>query len=563
MLALKLMISIVASALILMAASPRPAPAGSDPADSTRFSSADALRHYAQGRLLEERGEGEAAITEYYRALVSDPHEISAARRISELAARSGDAARSLEFARRVLSADSSDARARWLEGVALFQQGDRERALRSLEAAVALDSSSVEYPQALSHVAQEMGRLEVQGRALRRLIVIRDDDAETWFQIAALAAHDGHFAEAESALDQARRLNPDRPGIDFLRGWVLESLGRDSLAVESYRRHLAAHESDQATRRRLVTLLARHQRFTEAYREARMVSRSNQADADALLVEAELAFSSGAVEAGRTLVARLEREHPEDTPLLARLIAVEAREGRAHEGLALADRWAAAHPGDYRGSMLGARAALLAGQNAEALTRARAALALAPDSLDARELLARVYQSQRRWAAAESIWTAAARRFPDNSTVPLQLAYAREQLGDLAGAERAVRDLLKREPDNSEALNSLGYLLADHHRNLEEAERLIARALGQQPENGAFLDSMGWVHFRLGRLAEARVELERAVDLTGDDPVICDHLGDVYKNLKLNDLARQLYRRSLQRDSTNARVRAKLEQDR
>jgi len=160
-------------------------------------------------------------------------------------------------------------------------------------------------------------------------------------------------------------------------------------------------------------------------------------------------------------------------------------------------------------------------------------------------------------------VWVEAGRRFPDADRIPLQLSYCREQKGDIDGAVSAVRDLLQREPDNAEALNSLGYLFADHNRDLHEAEKMIARALEQEPDNGAFLDSMGWVHFRLGKVTQARTELERAVELTGGDPEICEHLGDVYKQLGLNDLARQLYRRSLQRDNSNTRVRAKLEGDR
>jgi len=557
------MITIVASTLVLLASTATASPARPDSADPSRFRSADALRHYVQGRLLEERGETDAATEQFYHVLVSDPHGAAAARHVSELAARSGDPVRSLEFARRALAIDSTDARARWLEGVALFQQNQREPALASLIAATRLDSSSAEYLQALAHVAQEMGRFDLQEDALRRLIDLRDDDGEAWFQIAALSARRGHFAAADSALDEAARLNPDRPGIDFLRGWVDESLGRDSLAISAYRRHLAAHEGDQATRRRMVTLLARQRRFSEAYHEAGLVSRANEGDADALLVEAELAFSAGATDAGRALATRLEREHGEDLPLITRLVAVLVRENRTQDALALADRWAAAHPGDYHGPLLQARAALLAQQNSQALARAHTALSLAPDSLETREMLARVYQSQKKWGQAESVWVEAGRRFPDVDRIPLQLSYCREQKGDIDGAVSAVRDLLQREPDNAEALNSLGYLFADHNRDLHEAEKMIARALEQEPDNGAFLDSMGWVHFRLGKVTQARTELERAVELTGGDPEICEHLGDVYKQLGLNDLARQLYRRSLQRDNSNTRVRAKLEGDR
>ena len=69
----------------------------------------------------------------------------------------------------------------------------------------------------------------------------------------------------------------------------------------------------------------------------------------------------------------------------------------------------------------------------------------------------------------------------------------------------------------------------------------------------------MGWVYYRLGKLTLARGQLERAVVLTGD-PVVHEHLGDVYKGLKLLDLAKQQYRLSVAGDSLNSRVRGKLQ---
>jgi hypothetical protein len=48
-------------------------------------------------------------------------------------------------------------------------------------------------------------------------------------------------------------------------------------------------------------------------------------------------------------------------------------------------------------------------------------------------------------------------------------------------------------------------------------------------------------------------------VDLTGNDPVVREHLGDVYKSLNLKDLAMEQYRLSLATDSGNQRVRNKL----
>ena len=74
---------------------------------------------------------------------------------------------------------------------------------------------------------------------------------------------------------------------------------------------------------------------------------------------------------------------------------------------------------------------------------------------------------------------------------------------------------------------------------------------------------TVGWVLFRRGRIDEARKELERATTLEGgDDPVIHDHLGDVYSRLKMRLEATRAWQRALElynqgvRGKDNERVR-------
>jgi Flp pilus assembly protein TadD len=190
---------------------------------------------------------------------------------------------------------------------------------------------------------------------------------------------------------------------------------------------------------------------------------------------------------------------------------------------------------------------------------RARIAVEAAPDSLQPRMLLGQLYEGQKRFGEAQTLLEQTARLYPQETSVALDLAFCREQLGDLAGAQAAARDALKRDPDDPTVLNFLGYLLADHDQDLQTALEMIERAIEQDPDNGAYVDSLGWAFYRLGRLLEARRELERAVDLTGGDPVVREHLGDVYKDLRLLDMARAQYRMSLAGDASNARVKAKL----
>lgn len=131
------------------------------------------------------------------------------------------------------------------------------------------------------------------------------------------------------------------------------------------------------------------------------------------------------------------------------------------------------------------------------------------------------------------------------------------------ADAEEQLQLILKIEPDNATVNNDLGYLWADQGKNLPAAEAMIRKALDadrmqrrknpnvsadDDRDNAAYVDSLGWVLYRRGQIDEARKELERAITLgEGDDPVIYEHLGDVYQHLKMGPEASRAWQRSLE----------------
>ena len=82
---------------------------------------------------------------------------------------------------------------------------------------------------------------------------------------------------------------------------------------------------------------------------------------------------------------------------------------------------------------------------------------------------------------------------------------------GRVADAERALRDLLAKDPLDANTLNSLGYLLADHGQRLDEAVDLVERALKVEPGNPSFLDSLGWAYYQQGKLDRADPPLTEA----------------------------------------------------
>ena len=105
--------------------------------------------------------------------------------------------------------------------------------------------------------------------------------------------------------------------------------------------------------------------------------------------------------------------------------------------------------------------------------------------------------------------------------------------------AIKILRKILQSSSSDDEASNFLGYLLADGNMSLDEAHGLIKKALEIKPENVAYLDSMAWVLYRLGKYAEAKEYVQKAIagDSPAPDAVIADHAGDIY--LALGDKAK------------------------
>ncbi|MCZ6726266.1 MAG: tetratricopeptide repeat protein [Acidobacteria bacterium] len=140
-------------------------------------------------------------------------------------------------------------------------------------------------------------------------------------------------------------------------------------------------------------------------------------------------------------------------------------------------------------------------------------------------------------------------------------LGAAYERTGREAEAEGQFRRYLEREPNSAPALNYLGYMWADNGENLDEALEMVQRAVALDPDNGAYVDSLGWAYFRLGSYAEALSHLERAAGLV-EDPVVLEHLGDVYSALGQREEAAERYRSALTLEAENAaQVEEKLRQ--
>jgi tetratricopeptide (TPR) repeat protein len=268
------------------------------------------------------------------------------------------------------------------------------------------------------------------------------------------------------------------------------------------------------------------------------------------------LAFSSGQYDEASRQFSQLLSDHDSSAVAVYYLAAIAER--RDDAGTAL------------RGYQL------LAGTALESAARMRAAtvlykhghrpqamklLAAANEATPAQRVEAEIAQSQLLSENGEAEQAVARiddalARSPGHPDLLYQKAIVLEKSGHTDAAIGQLEALYRDRPDDCAIANALGFILADHNRDLKRADKLINAALKSEPDNPAILDSLGWLTFRRGMAREAAPVLERAFRLD-QDADIGAHWGEVLWSLGDKSKAREAWSRALVADPDNAAVKA------
>lgn len=194
--------------------------------------------------------------------------------------------------------------------------------------------------------------------------------------------------------------------------------------------------------------------------------------------------------------------------------------------------------------------------------TAIKKALRLEPENLLLYKSLGMLYLSRKQLKEAQGIYEQIISFSPQDAEAYFYLAAIFNELNNNSLAEEKIKKAIELKPDFHEALNFLGYLYVEEERHLDKAEALIRKALEFKPQNGAYLDSLGWFYFKKGDLQNALEHLKKA-SLNLNDPVIYEHLGDVYIKLNEPDLARASYQKALELKPDSESVKKKIERQR
>ena len=206
------------------------------------------------------------------------------------------------------------------------------------------------------------------------------------------------------------------------------------------------------------------------------------------------------------------------------------------------------------RGEMLRVQLLTEAGRDAEALATVRKAAQANPDSSELVEIEVRLLARQKQMNQALETAQKAAKRWPNNAEVFFLLGSLQDETGDKKAAFKTMEQLLALHPDNYQALNYVGYTLAEENRDLDRAMTLLVRANEIAPNMSYIVDSLAWAYYKAGKIDDALKEIRRAVTLDEHtDASIWEHYGDIAAQAGLKDEARTAYQKAMELKPDNA----------
>ena len=521
---------------------------------------ADALANFVEGARLEENGELEAALVIYQKVLTVDPGEIELASRVASLLTRQEDYPRAIDVLKDAVKAKPNEV-SPYLQLAFIYARHLQKpkQALDYANQAIALDPENIDAYQRIYEIELTSGDAKKALVTLDRAMAVPSRNPVFWTRLGKLYATILFKPDEDPNADDLRRVNEV-----FKR--AAENAGEDAAVLKDVADYYAAsHQIQEAI---------------PLYLRALELQPDDASAREKLATGFILTNQRGrAIEMLQEIITKTPEKH-QAYDLLGQLRDDEGRAlSRANQTEAANAEFAKA-AASYEQSLLirpnNARtylrlAELLIGplkqsERAEKiLNEARAQFKNAPEFTYYLGIAQReAGRAQQAVITFEEALQEAEANAAEMLTARFYFDYgaAAEKAGLFDKAADLFRQSIALDPANAaEVYNYLGYMWAEHNMHLDEAEQMINKALELDPANGAYLDSLGWVKFRKGKYEEALGDLLRAAQqLTRDDPVVFDHIGDTYAKLNNIPQALEYWQKAIALDGDNKALVEKVE---
>jgi tetratricopeptide (TPR) repeat protein len=460
------------------------------------------------GRLYKVSQNSVEAEKAYKKVLEAEPGNEDALTGLAVVYSDLGDNKAAAEMLRKV-SDKSPNARNLFQLANAYEQMREYSLAAQALRKAIDLNPPNVgDFKRALAQDLMLSDNLDDALKTYGELVAEEPNDVLSWLRISQIHRQRRDFAKAREAAAKAKSIDASNMEVRYNEVSLLESEGRVNEAIAALKDMVEStnkksyNPAEKAQRvallERLGVLYRSHEKTQEAVDTFRQIGELDPDLANRAAAQVIESYRQG-------------RDYPK----------AEREAEAAYQKF----------PQDRMVQMV--RASILADSGkTDAAIAAAKKLLNGKDDRDTYITLAQLYEKGKKYdemakALDEADKLSDSKEDRTNTTFMRGAMFEKQKRFDKAEAE--FRKVLNDDPDNTSAMNYLGYMLVDRNERVPEAFEMIKKAVDKEPNNGAYLDSLGWAYFRLGKLNEAEDYLKRALEQTKRDPAVHDHLAEVY----------------------------------
>lgn len=531
----------------------------------------------ASANIMALRGDADGARAAYLRAITRDPKGVEARLAFANfLAGQNFPVEARAEFKRAAESAPG-DANTRLRYAAYLSQNGGAAEAVAYLNemtrqlpnflpawrSLAELAIAARKYDEAQTHLQTVFAKdpADYEGRLLRNRIWLAQgetkraiEDLEKFGQefpglgiekhqlaLAYLQSNDG--PAATKVLQEVVVRNPDNLDAQL----QLAQLNMRSGAT-------------QAAGIAMLNLVTRRPAYVPAYPvlidALRVVGRLDQAEValergiKVAPKNFQLHFMMGAVRTQLKMVTEARQSfetvltlEPSHQGAMAELVGLDLKDGKPAEALRRAQALVAKAPNSAAARVVEARVHAYKSDWGRAETTLLKAIELEPNQIAAYGLLAETYRARKDDpATAARVDSLLSKHAGEEMAVVVAAQYF-SSVGNAAKARQAYEAFLTTKPNAAEVLNNLANLYLDPLKDLDRALETARKARAAAAGSGVIADTLGWILYQKKAYAEALPLINEAASRIGHLAEVQYHLGMVNLRLGHDEVARTALR--------------------
>jgi tetratricopeptide (TPR) repeat protein len=479
----------------------------------TRNPNVRKAKYLASGKKYAAQGKEKEAIIQFANAVKIDSHYAAAHFELAKAYLKTGSGLAGFTELRRTVNLDPRNVEARLDLGQILFAAHQYPKSIEQAKAILAIDPKNADAYSLLSANDMAAGDREEALKDVQQALTLDPNRASFHAQLGVIEASDPTTAGAgEAQLQKAVSLDPKNTAAHLVLARMLEKKGDTAGATEEAE---AATKADPKNIRGWLMLAGIYYRHGDKQKaeETLMQATDNLHDTDQGAELLRVFYQqTGQLDHAASVYEGLINKYPKSLPIkmaYARVLLAQGNYTKVQDLTAQLDK---SNGDDPDVEALNAMMLLRAGKTDQAYAQLQKDVKSYPDNAALKYWLGQADRAKGDISGAEKSFRDVVRLSPGNVDAQKALAGIAVQNQDFSLLGEMAQNLLSKHPEDPDGYVWRG-LTEIHANQTEEANADFEMALKENPKDETALVELGGLRFKEKRFPEGTQFLQQALD--------------------------------------------------